>query len=218
MAYVQLNDFRSASLAEFCRGIPLTAAEADDTDLAAAIARMQLRVDDFTNDRFEAFTTTYLLDGRGRIRLVLPNRCMSVATVKTRDNVGTLTTQATTVWRLVQSLTESGTQPISSFDYLAVVPGQQLAGMNSWDWPYAWPTGPNTVEVTGSFGWPSPPSDIRRATALMVWDHFRGLDPMRRSATSWATLDTTYGPTSGSTQLQEANQILTEYRRELVPF
>jgi hypothetical protein len=219
MSYLSAADFRTATLAEYCKGLAISAADASDADLSSTIARMSRRVDDATNDRFESFSATYELDGGGRPRLVLPQRCTAVATVKTRDNLGNLTTQPTTVWRLVSSLTETATRPISSVDYLAVIPGNQLSGLNSWDWTYCWPQGPQTVQVVGSFGWTTTPTDIKRATALLVWDHVKALDPARRSATTWATIDTNYVTTEGGPSwLREANDILGSYRRPPVPF
>ena len=214
MAYPVAADFRAPTLAEFCRGLVLTQAEASDPDVTAAVAAMAARVEAWCDDRFTSDTATYDLSGDGTATLYLPARCTAVSSVKTRDPLGTLTTQDTGVYRLVSSLDAAGAERLGpdATDYLEVVPSRYLAGVMSPSG--AWPVGPEVVEVAGTFGWVTTPRDVSRVVALLVWDHFKALDPYRRSAQQWNTFDTQYvREEGGPSTMREANDIIAAYRR-----
>lgn len=222
MAYLTAADFDSATVTDPCIGLTLTEAEVGGltTNLTAAIARLTQRLNDYTNDVFESESLTLELDGDGTPRLMLPKRCTSVTTVKLRDEDGTLgSAQTSTVYRLHSSLYSTGSKRLGEFDWIDLVPlGAGLA--NGLEGPYAWPCGPQTVQVAGTFGWTTTPGDIKRALAYMVYDHFKPSRPDVRAAESvtnnnvivrYAAADPINGIWTG---MQECDSIINQYRRE----
>jgi len=167
------SDFRTATLNEACTGFALTTNEASDNALTSAISRLTRRLNDLTGDQFESRTETLELSvWFPSDMLLLPKRCTSVTTVKTRYFDGTLTTQATTAWRLRSSLDSVGALAIGEFDSIDIIPySSGLTGVlgNIWTWP----EGPLTVQVVGQFGWLTPPVEATEALAELVWDHFK---------------------------------------------
>jgi len=226
MAYLVAADFRSgSSLNEVCIGLPLSTGEASDAQLGAAVTRLAQRIDDWTNDHFESESLTLEMDGTGTSRLYLPKRCTAVTSVKIRDEDGTLgTAEAAAVYRLTSSLYSSGSKRLdgSGLDYIDIVPnGDGLATLPAgYGDVYTWPCGPQTVQVVGTFGWTTTPGDIKRALALMVWDHFKPLRNDLRRSSRVSTADTTQefipvDPASGVyTGIQEADAIIAAYRRD----
>jgi hypothetical protein len=212
LTYVAPADFRANSLAEFCVGLALTTDEADDTKLAAAIARHSARVDDLTNDHFEtAAALTFELNGWGLSSLPLPMRCTAITTVKTRNYAGTLTTQAATTYRLNSSLNSAGSVALSDTpDLLELIPGQYLTGLNSWEATDCWPWGAQSVQVVGTFGWTVTPAEIKEAVALMVWHGVKPLAGILRQTSRLDTLDSSYALNAIP---QTAQDIIDRYTR-----
>jgi hypothetical protein len=214
MAYLVVADVREATLAEFASGLALSTAEATDTQVTAAIARQSQHFDDLVNDHFETETVTLELDGDGTSRLLLPKRCTAVSTVKTRDYAGTLTTQASTQYRLHSSLYSTGSKRLGDMDWLDTVPLSGGLSLVVGD-IYAWPEGPQTVQVVGSFGWTTTPADVKRAVALLVWDHFKPDDEHIRRASQWGTQQATFVRSDGATGLPEVDKIVDDYKRDI---
>jgi len=213
MAYLTAADFRENTPAEYCSGLLLSEAEAATTALTAAIARLSSRIDELTNDHYESRTLTYDLDVYGYSGVVLlPERCTALTTVKTTW-YGTQTTQASTAYSLHSSLDTAGAKRIGDHDWIEVV--TDTGGLVGTMYTYAWPIGPATVEVTGSFGWVTTPADIKRAVALMVWDHFKPQQDTLRRAVRWTAQGETFeAAASQPTGIPEVDQLIAEYRRE----
>jgi hypothetical protein len=216
MAYVIPNDFRTATLAEYCQNLSLSTSEAADAALTAAIVRFSARIDDLTDDHFESQSLTFDLSGDGSRSLQLPQRCTAVTTIKTRDYLGNLTAQSATAYRLVSSLNSGGAtrRTLDAVDVIEIVPYQYLQGLVGQPW-WLWPRGPNAIQVVGTFGWTVTPGDIKRAVALMVYDHFKALNLQLRRAVTLNTADATYGygTTPGPTGITEADEIIRDYTR-----
>lgn len=214
MAYLAFADFRTATLTEFCAQLALTTTEASDANLTSAIARFSQRLDDYTNDRFESEALTLEMDGEGTAKLILPKRCTAVGTVKTRDDADVLTLQAAAVYRLHSSLYSTGSKRLGEFDWIEVVPdGNGLASVTGS--AYVWPRGPRTVQVVGTFGWTTTPGDVKRAVALMVYDHFKPRAEDLRRASAWAIAETRYEiARTLPTGIPEADEVIANYRRE----
>lgn len=216
MAYPVAANFRTATLAEYCAGLALTPLEADDTRLTLTIARMVDRIEALCDDEFvSAAGRTYDLRGTGTTQLALPARCTAVSSVQTRDYLGNLTVQAATAYRLVSSLDTAGATRLAGvpYDYLEIPPNQHLTGVVL-DTGWWWPTGAETVQVTGTFGWTVTPPDINRAVALLTFDAVRSRNPSNRKATVYDTVDTRYeqdviGPTADP----DVNRIVADFTR-----
>lgn len=219
MALLTYSSFRSETLAEPCQGLALTADEAGNTNLTSAIARLTARIEEWCNDTFESETATFELDGDGTRRLDLPKRCTAITTVKLRNAAGTLgSAQTSTVYRLHSSLYSSGSKKNGEMDWLDIVPdGAGLAG--STYSAYLWPPGAQTVQVAGTFGWTTAPADIKRALALLVWDHFKGRrgDLARAEVVSTSEQTVRYTPTDPAVGLfsgvPEVDAIVAANRR-----
>ena len=218
MAYPVAADFRTATQAAYCQGLSLTTGEAADAILTSTIARMADRIEILCDDEFVSSSKTYDLRGDGTGQLTLPLRCTAISTVKTRDYLGTLTTQSATAYRLHSSLDSAGASRISldDYDYLEIVPYQYLQGLIGQPW-WKWPIGPNTVQVVGTFGWTVTPADISRAIALLTYDAVKAQAANLRRATQLQTADAvyTYTPTDPlrPTGIDEADDIIRAYAR-----
>lgn len=216
MAYLTPADFRAgAGLHEVCTGLSLTATEAPDAGLTSAIARLSQRVDDYTGDHFESQTAVIeKLDvSFASDILFLPRRCTAVTTVQTQDELAVLTAQ--TSFRFRSSLNAAGDglrDPATMTDYLQIIPGGP--GLTGVDWGWVWPMGPQTVWVTGTYGWTTCPSDIKRALALLVFNHFKPIRADLRLAETVSVADSTirFGATFPS-GIVEADDILYDYKR-----
>jgi hypothetical protein len=178
---------------------------------------MVKRVEALCSDEFvSAAGRTYDLRGSGTSQLFLPARCTAVTTVKTRDYLGNLTTQAATAYRLVSSLDSTGAYRLTScqYDYLEIPPYQYLAGVVG-STGYAWPIGAETIQVVGTFGWTVTPTDVNRCIALLVFDHFKPLAPGLRRAETMETVDAryTFNAATDITGITEADDIIADYRR-----
>jgi hypothetical protein len=221
MAYLTATQFRDGTLAESCHGLALSLTEAPTMELADAITRLSVRLDDWTNDHFESEMLTLGLDGRGGGNLLLPKRCTAVTQVDIRNSSGALTTQDVARYRLHSSL-EGGTRrkDDATDDWLELVPGSGgLTGLPAgWTDVYLWPLGLLTVDVTGAFGWTAVPGDIKRALALLVWDHFKALRQDLRRTSRYSTAEMTVDPADASPSgILEVDAIIAAYRREPSP-
>jgi hypothetical protein len=214
------SDFRTESLAEYAYGLELSTTEAPATAVTSAITRLSARVDEWTNDHFEAESLTLDLDGSGTTKLYLPQRCTAVSSVSIRDEEDVYTVQTALGYRLHSSLRD-GVKAVGLYDWLEIVgEGDGLTGLpglsyNAWRWP----VGPATVRVAGTFGWTTTPFDIKRAVAVLVWDHFRQKrgDMVYASRVSTADRTVEYpapDPSNGVfTAMPEVDAILQTYQR-----
>lgn len=217
-AYITAADFRSASLAEYCAGLPLSDQEANSTILAAGIASLQTRLNQYANDVFEPESLTLELDAEGTTRLLLPKRCTAATTVKVRAEDGTLSSAVTsTLYRLHSSLDSTGAKRVGEFDWIEIVPsggGLPSLPANAYN-PYTWPWGPQTVQVVGTFGWTTCPADIKRALALMVYHRFKPIRNDLRFATRVTTNNESVDyAISEPTGIPEADLLIREYHRD----
>jgi len=217
MAYIATADFRTATIAEYCTGISLTTTEASDANLASAITRFSQRFDNYTNDHFESEAVVLTLQGDGTSRrLVLPKRCTAISAISITDTNGTVTAQTSSVYRLHSSLYSSGSKRLSKddFDYVELIVGNGgLTGYPSDHWNmYAWPADAGSVSVNGTFGWTTTPGDVKRAVALMVFDHFKPIRNDLRRTQSFTTADSAVNlSASDPTGIPEADDIITDY-------
>jgi hypothetical protein len=111
------------------------------------------------------------------------------------------TVQASTTWRLRKSLNAAGTAMVEGrvSDWLDAVSLSTSV----------WPSGADTVRLTGKFGWAAVPDDIKRLVALKTYDLIKGsTDPLSRIVQR-QTLDATitYGPSA------EITDIMSRYQR-----
>lgn len=213
--YLVAEDMRSASLAEFAAGLALDDNQAETSRLTAAIARMSQRFDDLTNDHFSTQTaTTLTLSGNGTRILDLPRRCTAVTTVSITDYAGTVTPQASTVYRLHSSLNSAGSAWTSpgAVDWLEILPFQFLSGA-SFGLGYGWPEEANSVTVLGTFGWTVTPFDVKNAVAMMVYDHFKNKSDRTRRASSYQAGDASFVNNVEGTGIKDVDDIIERYRR-----
>jgi len=210
MSILVANDFRTESLHEVCRQLDLTDEEAGDAHLTDAIGRLQLRLEEWTNDRYESQALTLDLDGSGWTRLYLPRRCTELDAVSLRDEFGDLTLQDPQHYRFRSSLYNAGRERIDpeATDYLVTVPGGGGLSTGLYDWP----TGPQSVRVVGNFGWVEAPTDIKRALALCIFDHFKPLRADLRRTVTWRTTDASMdASTTTPSGIPEADAIIASY-------
>lgn len=221
MAYVVIADMRSATAKEFARPFLLTTAEAPDTDLTDAIARISEQIDTFTGDHFES-TTALTMDltvpgydetgSRGPTRLHLPKRVRTLTAVSTRDEDGTLTVETATNYRLHSSLNAGGTdfnEDADPYDWIEVVPGKDLSTGDG-----VWPAGPQAVRVTGNWDWTAVPTDIKKAVAMLAYDHFKPETDNLRRATEWQTNNAAYSASSSTpTGIPPVDETIARYTR-----
>ncbi len=212
MALLVAADFRTATVNEVCVGLTLTVAEASDANLVSAISGLTQRLEDFCNDKFEAETLTLNLQANGLAFLMLPYRTSSITSVNLRNANGTLTLQTAANYSLHSSLYASGSKATDTWDWIDVYADGD--GLTS-DTTYFWPTGANGVQVVGVMGWTTAPRDIKRALALMVWNHFKPLRrDLRLTQRMTAEGEVTELAPLDPTGLPEADEIIARFRRE----
>src|SRR5215471_2243853 len=194
----------------------LTANDANDTDLTATIARLTDRIENLTFDDFTPSTTVLKLSPVNAMwKLVLPQRASAVTQVATRDRLGTLTVQSASCYRVRLTLDATGSTLVypRNDDTIELL-GTPAPSLTATDDPWLWPTGPQSVEVSGTFGWTTAPGDILRALALLVFHHYK---PQRldMGATTQITAagQTQTFDTEGMTGLLEVDGILRRYNR-----
>lgn len=216
--------FRIDTIDEACIGLELDTGEAEDTLLTATIARMTTRLNRWTNDRFEPTTGTAEVNGSGTSRLYLPNRYTAVSAVKTRDEFGTLSTALTASgYRLHSSLNAAGDDRIDQdaiLDWIDLLyGGVGLSVVGYGGDIYTWPSVPGSVQVTGTYGWTTAPPEIKRALALLTWDHVKRVRSDLRSAESVQAGGTLVryvqpNPAEGIySGIAEADEIIRDYER-----
>ena len=211
MGYLVVADMREATQQWFSRHLTLTAQEAPDAELTAAIAAFSNWIDRVTGDRFEpeppSGTTTLEISSSGGLDLYVPKRIRSVTAVELRDRYGALTAQDAAVYRVSSSLTAAGEPTVEDQDLVTLIDGRALSTGAT-----AWPTGVNVVRLTGQFGWPATPDRIKRAVAIKVWDHYRNWNPDLRRAARMTTFEgVTY---ELAEQFPEILEILREFTRD----
>jgi hypothetical protein len=207
VAYIVAADFRERTVAPWCAGLILGETDGLDAYIDLLITQVVTRVELDLGDDFEPAggdpDETLNVNGSGRARLYTPRRVRSLTTVKTRADDGTLTVQATSVWRLQKSLNAAGT---------AMLDGARLDYLDLFS--SVWPEGTQTVELVGKFGWAVVPTDIKRLVALKVYDLIKAkADPLStliQRTTADAIL--TYGPSTEVTEIED------RYRRSLPVF
>lgn len=210
MAYVLPADFREGTKKDYCFGLELSPSDAPDAELTTAITRLSERIDQVTNDHFEAENAaTFELDGHGETRLYLPRCVRTVTTVKTRDSDGVLTTELAASYRMHSSLNAAGTEAEGDFDWIGVIPGQVLVNGGK-----VWPDGVQTVQVVGNFSWAATPTDIKRCVALLVWEHFTSKAKDLRWVKAWSTNDARFERADSEPfGIPEADELVARYRR-----
>lgn len=204
MTYIAAADFRERTVAPYCAGLILGETDGSDAYVDLVIAQVTTRVELDLADDFEPVggdpDETVECDGSGRERMYTPRRVRALTTVKTRADDGTLTTPATTAWRLHNTLNAAGTAMLdgSRLDYL-----QHLVDV--------WPLGTQTVQLVGKFGWAVVPTDIKRLVALKVYDLIKAKADPLSTIVQRTTVDAilTYGPSP------EVTDIENRYRRSL---
>jgi hypothetical protein len=200
VAYIEPADFHSGSRKAWTEGLALDEGDGDEEYLEGVIAIIQERVDRELHDTFEApnpdndITIDVDVSGASR-RLRIPRRVRSLTTVKTRSATGALFAEPSTVWRLHTSDTPSPS------DYLEVIDGQTIS-------TGYWPVGLQTVQLVGKFGYVIPPEDVKRLTALWVYDYVRPKDDPYSSISERTTADGTI--TYGDGEVQD---IISRYQR-----
>ena len=123
MAYIAAAAFREGSKQWYTAQATLTEEQASTTDITAAIASFSAQFDSWTNDHFEATTSTeFTLDVRevGR-RLYLPRRVRSVTQVETVDEDGVATVETATTYRVHSSLNAAGTEAVGDLYTAALI-------------------------------------------------------------------------------------------------
>ncbi len=181
------DDMRAESLAEYAAGCALTIEEAEDDQLELAIIRMTRRMNDWCSDKFESEIGDVFVDSFRTKMLRLPHRTTEVTEVKFALADGTVSDpQDTGSYRLHSSLNVDGDTPVGELDWLEVVDWSTgFVGEPTQPF-YFWPTGPRTVQVSGTFGWTIPDPDVLRAVAILVYDHFKPIRADLGRAIRWA--------------------------------
>lgn len=208
MTYIAAADFRLGTAQSWTANLLLGEQDGSDAAIDGAIAAMTTQVELDLQDDFEPrdpdIDQTLEVEGWGRSRLYVPRRVRSLTTVKTRGPDGTLTTVASSAYRLRQSL-DMTTSPAGA----AMMDGQRLDYLDHLS--TTWPEATNAVQLVGKFGWGAVPVDIKRLVALRVYDLIRAAgDPLSR-ITQRATVDAviTYGESA------EERDIVDRYTRDL---
>jgi len=204
VAYIAAADFRERTVAPWCAGLILGETDGLDAYIDLLITQVVTRVELDLGDDFEPAggdpDETLNVNGSGRARLYTPRRVRALTTVKTRADDGTLTLQATSVWRLQKSLNTAGTAMLDAarLDYLELFSS-------------VWPEGTQTVELVGKFGWAAVPTDIKRLVALKVYDLIKAKADPLSTLVQRTTVDAilTYGPSTEVTEIED------RYRRSL---
>jgi hypothetical protein len=215
VAYIAAADFRLGGLKPWTSNLVLTEADGTNANLDLVIASVSTQVELDLNDDFDPPSPdndeTIDVFGSGTARLYMTRRVRALTTVNTRAADGTLTAQASTLWRLQKSLNTAGTAMTDGamVDYLEVIYGKSLL-ITGWAWPY----GTQTVQLVGKFGWSAPPDDIKRLVALRVYGMVKAKADPLTTITQRSTIDAvvTFGPSA------EETQIVDRYTRPLALF
>lgn len=211
--YLAVADFRSGTQRDFTKDLePVSTTDASDVQLTDAIVRMGNRFDRFAGDHFEPESLVLELAGSGTDSMLLPRRIRTITQIETRlVPTSAYTVQAVGLYRAVSSLSADGLQVLGDVDKLWLL--NQLVGADGSS--AVWPRGAGRVKITGTFGWAAPPADVKRAVALMVWDHFIPINADLRRVDRWGLPDGTFYSNTKSepTGLPEVDDIIEGYRR-----
>lgn len=213
MAYVSPLDFFVKTKKAWCEGLTFGEEAGDTAYLTTVITQIQEQIENDLSDTFEPPTPdndiTLELDTHGGRRLEIPRRVRSITTLKTRDLNGVLTTEASSLWRLTQSATGADFSG-NVFDRVDIVGGQMLStGL--------WPYGSQTVQIVGKFGWATTPTDIKRLTALLVYDYLKPINQNLRHTEKLQTSEQSFifvNPEAGTYGIPEADRIRSKYGRQ----
>jgi len=221
VAFITADDLLTKTQKSWTHGLHLSESDGDAAYIATVITEVEAWVQLDLADDFEPPTPdndeTIELDGKGERRLYIPRRVRSLTTVKTRDLNGVLTLEDSTTYRLHSSLNSTGTamgldgvgRP-SKVDWLDVISGRTLT-------TGVWPWGSQTVQLVGKFGWAAVPTDIKRLTALLVYDRVKPLNNHLRKAeklqTDQASIIYVNADDPDSTGIPEADRIRRLYAR-----
>jgi hypothetical protein len=108
-----------------------------------------------------SYTTTVTADGEDNPWLWMPKRVRAVVSITVRYPGGAVVSVPST----------SYTYESFTGDYSQIAHGSKVSIISGlYVWPTGWPGDVQNVAVTGSFGWPTTPDEVRRAVSLMVWD------------------------------------------------
>ena len=204
MAYIAAADFRERTVKPYCTNLILGESDGLDAYVDLIITQVATQVELDLGDDFDPPSPdtdeVISVDGSGWSRLYLPRRVRSLTTVETRA-LEVYTVQASTKWRLRKSLNTANTAMVEGrvSDWLDAVSLSTTI----------WPSGADTVRLTGKFGWAAVPDDIKRLVALKTYDLIKGnADPLSRIVQR-QTLDATvtYGQSS------EITDIMARYQR-----
>lgn len=206
MTYLVPADFRTGTVQSWTLGLTLTESQVSNAALTDIIAAASVGVDQFTDDHFEPQTGVTLdLYVPWYDRLFLP-RIRAITSVATRQADDSFLTVAASKYQIVASAlgaTVADQVQIEGRDYL------ELRG-----WGTAYST--TVVRVIGNFAWPVTPVEIKRATALVVWDWARQKSDQLQRSDHWETAGSVFDVTAPNpTRVPEANDILHRYQRAL---
>jgi len=189
VTYILAADLREKTMKPWAQGLVL-GEEWSDAYLDLIIAQVTTRIELDLHDDFEPAIgdadETLDVDGSGTYTIYLPRRTRDLTTVKTRDSLGTLTTQAATTYRLAPSLNAAGTAMIdgSTVDILEALSLSTTC----------WPEGIATVQLVGKFGWTAVPDDIKWLTAKLVYDKVKPKADATIAQRTTVDAIITYGP------------------------
>lgn len=211
MAYVVAADFREGSKKWYTAQATLTDEQAPTPDLTAAIAALSAQFDSWCDDHFEATASTeFTVDVRDNSRnLYLPRRVRSVTQVETIDVDGVATVEPATSYRVHSSLNAAGSEEIGKLDWIELLPGERLNTQTG-----GWPWGTGTVQVTGNWDYLVTPDRVKRAVALLVWNHFAPRGDSLHRAQRWQTEQASYDASlTTPSGLPEVDAIIEDLRR-----
>lgn len=212
MAILAVADFRAPITNPATANLALTTTEAADALVTSTITAMTARLEDYCHDKFESASVTVELTGNGLDRLYLPYRFTAISSVKTYDVDGTETVQTSTNYVLHPSLNSTGSATVGELDWLDV---EYLGdGLNDTEFaPYTWPY-QRRIVVAGTAGWTTTPTDIKRALALMVFNHLKPIRNDLGFATRWTDGTAEYSISQTEpTGIPEADEIIARYTR-----
>jgi len=170
--YVQLpvaaNIYTTLAELKDALRIPLT-----DTDLdsvfEAAILAVSREIDQYCGRHFYKLTEPRTLVPTDRYRLNLGefNDLVSVTTLKT-DASGDGTFETTWTTADYQLLTANGTPNINAGPEAKPYTQIRAIGAQTFPCAWAWNSRTDRVEITGTWGWPQVPVDVREACKLLA--------------------------------------------------